>query len=223
MNIPAETLIVPLDKSYSSPQCTSLPRPCERTWLAVSNTRLTLRLKTLQTLDPPGKVTKSHHNDGRLDSFTHSHMKRAAEKEGSLTSTARAAQTKGRGAVWPRDNIIRHWRTGNLPNCPLSRPRWESLCLCAGRRRPRQRQTVGAGRKMEKFSTFFLVPSLDFSHQKSRWRWLSEASSLILKPEERQPLIITIKQSWVIFGEQTRRAAVEVFKDSMLTLDSNVS
>lgn len=164
MNIPAETLIVPPDKSYSSPQCTSLPRPCERTWQAVSNTRLTLRLKTLQTSDPPGKVTKSHHNDGGLGSFTHSHMKRGAEKEGSLTSTARAGQTKGRGAASPRDKIIRHWRTGNLPNCPLSGARRESLCLCAGRRRPRERREAGQGASGKGFN-LFLVPTLEFSNQ----------------------------------------------------------
>lgn len=198
MNIPAETLIVPPDKSYSSPQCTSLPRPCERTWLAVSNTRLTLRLKPLQTLDPPGKVTKSHHNDGGLGSFTHSHMKREAEKEGSLTSTARAGQTKGRGAALPRDKIIRHWRTGNLPNWPLSASemriplslRGEKVAEGAKRRRMGRAQPLFGAQ----FGIFRPGKRVAKLGKRRTGKRLSEASSLILKLGERQQLI-TIKQS----------------------------
>ena len=55
-------------------------------------------------------------------------MKREGEKERSLTSTARAGQTKGSRAAPPRDKIIWHWRTGNLPNCPLSGTTSESFC-----------------------------------------------------------------------------------------------
>lgn len=82
-------------------------------------------------LDPADKSV--NHTTIAAD-LSHSHLatwKGEEEKAGGLTSMAQAGQTKDSGAALPQDKIIRHWRTGNHPNCLLSGTTSKSLCLFA--------------------------------------------------------------------------------------------
>lgn len=136
------------------------PGPCERTWQAVSNTRLTLRLKTLQTSDPPGKVTKSHHNDGGLGSFTQQpHEKGSGERGKSDFHGSGRPDKRPRSSVASGQNhtTLAHRKSPKLPivwgemRIPLSLRR-EKAAEGAQRGRPAGRP----GRKRAaKGSTFF--------------------------------------------------------------------